>query len=230
MPMTFDNEIQDTLKPTPFIDSLSPAIAGFSRQVVSGASGDVEKAVRLYDAVRDGIRYSPYRVSFNPDSYVASRILREKTGFCVQKAILLVAVSRSAGLPCRLGFADVRNHLTTPRLKKLMRTDRFLFHGYVEFLLNSRWVKATPAFNRELCDRFGVTPLAFDGRRDSVFHPFDRSGKRHMEYIHDHGRFTDFPLERMIRVFKEGYPHLFDRDGPGWPTAGDFPAESEFPN
>jgi transglutaminase-like putative cysteine protease len=127
-----DKEMQVYLNPTRFIDSLSPAIIGFSRNVARGASDDVEKATRLYYAVRDRVRYSPYRISLNPDDYLASRVLAEKTGFCIQKAILLTAVSRSVGLPCRLGFADVRNHLTTRRLKELMRTDRFLFHGYLE--------------------------------------------------------------------------------------------------
>ena len=229
-PMVPESKIELYLKPTPFIDSMSPDIVRFSRRILGGVSCDADRAVRLYYAVRDGIRYSPYRIVFDPEAYVASRILKEKTGFCIQKAILLVAVSRSAGLPCRLGFADVRNHLTTPRLRKIMRTDRFLFHGYVEFFLNGQWIKATPAFNQSLCVRFGVKPLEFDGRRDSIFHPFDRSGNRHMEYLHEHGSFADFPLEMMIRIFRQGYPHLFEGDGPGWPKHGDFMAESEPPD
>ncbi len=221
-----ENDFQIYLKPTRFIDSDSPEVIAFARSTTGNGGTDIERGMKLYYAVRDMIHYSPYGISFDPERYKASWVLRVKTGFCIQKAILLAAAARVVDIPSRLGFADVRNHLATERLKKLMRTDEFIFHGYTELYLAGKWVKATPAFNLTLCKRFRVKPLEFDGRSDSIFHPFDRVGNKHMEYIRDYGQFADFPLEKMIQAFKEGYPHLYKEDGLGWPTEGDFEQEA----
>jgi transglutaminase-like putative cysteine protease len=137
-------------------------------------------------------------------------VLARKEGFCIQKAILLAAAARTLGIPARLGYANVRNHLATKKLLKLMKTDLFVFHGYTSLFLDGKWVKATPAFDIKLCERFGTKPLEFDGGTDSVFHPYDSSGKRHMEYVHDYGIFDDFPFEQMLDEFKKYYPHLMD--------------------
>jgi hypothetical protein len=99
-----------------------------------------------------------------------------------------------------------------------MRTNLFVFHGMTELELGGRWVKATPAFDLKLCERFGVRPLEFDGSSDSTLHPFDRAGKLHMEYVVDRGSFDDLPLDELTRVTHEHYPHLFDEAGRlvGW--------------
>jgi hypothetical protein len=70
-------------------------------------------------------------------------------------------------------------------------------------------VKATPAFNLSLCKRFRVKPLEFDGREDSIFHPFDEDERRHMEYVRWRGEFADVPAEDIKRVFGETYPRVF---------------------
>jgi transglutaminase-like putative cysteine protease len=222
-----ENDFQIYLQPTRFINSDSPDVIAFARSTTDHVATGIERGVKLYYAVRDMIHYSPYGIRFDPERYKASWVLRAKIGFCIQKAILLAAAARAVGIPSRLGFADVRNHLATERLKKLMRTDEFIFHGYTELYLAGKWVKATPAFNLALCKRFKVKPLEFDGRSDSIFHPFDGAGNKHMEYIRLHGQFADFPLEKMIQAFKEGYPHLYTKEGLGWPTGGDFEQEAE---
>ncbi len=217
--------IDNYLQPTQFIDSDSPEVIKFAQTTIGEAQTDVDQGIALYYAVRDRIRYSPYSIVFEPDTFKASWLLREKIGFCIQKAILLAAAARAVAIPSRLGFADVRNHLATERLIRLMQTDEFIFHGYTELHLNGRWVKATPAFNLALCNRFRVKPLEFDGRNDSIFHSFDLGGKKHMEYLRDHGQFADLPYEKMVRAFAQGYPHLFGEAGPGWPR-GNFEQEA----
>lgn len=74
--------------------------------------------------------------------------------------------------------------------------------------LAGRWVKATPAFNLSLCEKFGFLPLEFDGRHDSIYHPFDREGRRHMEYVNERGEYDDVPLAAMLATFAEAYPEL----------------------
>ncbi|HOF05894.1 MAG TPA: transglutaminase family protein [Syntrophales bacterium] len=212
------------LQPTYFIDSDSPVVAAYARQAVESARTEREKAIRLYNAVRDGIQYDPYRIDFNRHDFRASTIIGKGYGYCVAKAIVLAAAGRAAGIPSRLRFADVRNHLTTERLKKLMKTDLFIYHGYTEFLLDSRWLKVTPTFNSSLCERFRVKPLDFDGEHDAIFHPYDMEGRRHMEYVTDHGSFVDVPYEKIIEMFKTHYGVYFQKDRPV--AAGAFEREA----
>ena len=163
---------------------------------------DRERAVSLYLAVRDQFRYDPYRIDLSPEGMRASSVIAQGSGWCVPKAALMAAACRAAGLHARLGYADVRNHLSTERLRQTMQTDVFIWHGYADLWLDGRWVKATPAFNIELCNKFGLLPLDFDGRSDSIYHPFDQSGNRHMEYVQQRGMFDDMPLAQITADFE----------------------------
>lgn len=191
-----------------YVDSGHPAVAAFARKHAAGTE-PLARAVALYYAVRDGVRYNPFLDFSKEESYQASHCLAAGEGFCVGKAALLAACARADGIPARVGFADVKNHLTTPALRERMGTDLFIYHGYTELFLGEKWVKATPAFNIELCRRFGVKPLEFDGREDSIFHPFDEADRRHMEYVRDRGSHADVPVAEIIQAFREAYPVLY---------------------
>ena len=202
------------LGPTPFVDSDTPAVVAFARAAAGDETDPLRRAVALYYAVRDGVTYTPYCEFRSPDTYRASAVLAKGAGFCVGKAALLAAAARAVGIPARLRFADVRNHLCTPKLRALMGGDLFYYHGYVEVDLEGRWVKATPAFDRPLCDRFGVLPLEFDGREDSIFQPHDRAGRRHMESVQDRGFHADVPVADITATFAREYPGLMERGTP----------------
>lgn len=206
--MNQEADLLSFLRPGTFIDSDAPEVIAFARRVCGDATDPVANAVGLFYAVRDEIVYTPYCDFHALDTYRASAVLARGAGFCVGKAALLAAAARAVDIPARVGFADVRNHLCTPRLRALMGSDVFYFHGYTELWLDHRWVKATPAFDRALCDRFGVKPLEFDGRADSLFHPYDRSGRRHMEYLRDRGAYVDVPAAEIIALFDRVYPGL----------------------
>lgn len=208
------------LAPTKIVDSDHPNVQRFAREHGRGGS-PTECVVRLYYAVRDGLRYEPYEAILTPEGLRASYGLEIRKGWCVSKAVLLAAGCRALGIPARLGFADVRNHLSTQRLRETMKTDIFHWHGYTSILLKDQWVKATPAFNIELCEKFGLKPLEFDGKQDSIYHPFDRSGNKHMEYLKDRGEFADVPLGAMLDTFREEYPDMAN-----WTPGGDFAAEA----
>jgi len=201
--------MNEYLQPGHYVDSTHPAVIAFARQHAQGTN-DAERAVALYYAVRDTIRYNPFQNFMADETYRASACLEQKLGWCVSKAALLAAVARASGIPARVGFADVKNHLTTPELTAKMGTDLFVYHGYTELELDGKWVKATPAFNLSLCKRFRVKPLEFDGRTDSIFHPFDEDDRRHMEYVRWRGEHADVPAEDIKRVFRETYPELFN--------------------
>jgi transglutaminase-like putative cysteine protease len=201
-------DLRPYLAPTEFIDCDEPSVLAFARTAVAGARDESERIRRLYYAVRDGIRYDPYSMSLDRAAFRASSVLAAGRGHCVAKATLCTAAARAIGVPARPGYADVRNHLCTPRLRAMMDTDLFVYHGYVELRLGDRWVKATPVFNLSLCEKFRVFPLEFDGRTDSLFHPYDPDGKRHMEYVRDHGAFADVPFATIVAALRQSYPRL----------------------
>jgi transglutaminase-like putative cysteine protease len=216
------------LATTWFLDHDHPSIAEFVERHTGHLRGDDrdtvrERAVALFHAVRDGYRYDPYRTGHDPADYRASAIVGGGPTWCVPKSVLLTAAARRAGIPARLGFADVRNHLTSAKLSATMGTDLFLWHGYSEMLLDGQWRKVSSAFNRELCERFGTKVLEFDGTADALMHPYDQAGNRHMEYVTSRGSFDDLPLEQIFATFREVYPSLPD-DGTsaaGADAAGD---------
>ena len=194
------------LTPTQYLDSDHPSVGAFAEAAIAGAAEAVEQAVRLFYAVRDGFLYDPYSIQLTPEASRASAVIAGGRGYCVSKAVVLAATARVVGIPSRLGFADVRNHLATERLRQAMGTDIFYYHGYTELLLAGKWVKATPAFNIEMCDKFGVLPLEFDGRSDAIFHPFDSTNRRHMEYVNDRGHRADLPFEELCEALLRRYP------------------------
>jgi transglutaminase-like putative cysteine protease len=196
------------LQPTPTIEADHPLIREFARKSVAGATEPGEQSIKLYYAVRDGIRYDPYQVDLTVHGFKATTTLAAGRAWCVPKAILLAACCRSLDIPARLGFADVRNHLTTERMRKQMKTDVFLWHGYTSIWLDGRWIKATPAFNLELCQKFHLRPLEFDGLSDSIYHPFDLDGNQHMEYLAFRGELDDAPIEAIAQTFREAYTPL----------------------
>ena len=206
-----DVSVSGFLAPTRFVDSDSPEILQFVARCLpeTREGSETGKAIRLFDAFRDQIRYNPFDIGTTPDEYRASRIVKMPSNYCVPKAILLTASLRAAGIPAAVGFADVRNHLNSPRLAELMGTDLFIYHGYVAVWLDGRQFKVTPAFNTEMCERFGVKPLIFDGKSDALFHEFDSHSRRHMEYVNDRGWFADPPIEQLLQDFRATYPKLW---------------------
>lgn len=224
--MTAQN-IAAYLAPGRFIDSDHPAIRAFAAEVVGGDTDPTAKALKLYYAVRDRFTYDPYRLEMTPDWFKASSCLAAGYGFCVTKAALLAAAARAVGIPARVGYADVLNHLATKRLRELMQTDLFVYHGYADLHLDGKWVKATPAFNLTLCQKFRVLPLEFDGRNDSVFHPHDADGRKHMEYVSDRGVFADVPFDDIHAEFRRLYFRMYDFEGAKGGAGGDFAKEAE---
>ena len=205
------------LVPTWFIDSDHDDVADFAHTTVGTASDPVDRAVALFHAVRDGIRYDPYNVAYEREAFRASVVVHSRSNWCVPKSVLLAASARHLGIPARLGFADVRNHLTSEKLSSTMGTDLFAWHGYAELLLpdpeggagDLRWFKLSTAFNIELCDRFGVKVLEFDGTANALMHPYDQVGNLHMEYVRQRGSFVDVPFEQILADFAEIYGTTF---------------------
>jgi transglutaminase-like putative cysteine protease len=194
------------LQPTYFIDSDSDLVQNTTSDLVSDLDDIRQKAINLFYWTRDKIKYDAYSLSSLKRHYKASRIIQEGKGWCVQKAIVLTALSRAVGIPARLHFADIRNYQTPDKLKTTIGTDIFLYHGYTDFYLDGKWVKATPAFNKELCDKFGYKTVEFDGINDAILPEKTLKGERYVEYLMDRGTNHDLPFRAIFKTFYEKYP------------------------
>lgn len=211
------------LQPAPYVESDAPEVIAFAKAAAGDISDPVERAVALYNAVRDKVLYDPYQSYSRLEVYSGRMALLRGRGYCVAKAALLAACCRAMGIPARLGFADVRNHLATPRLLEMNGSDVFYWHGYTDVWLEGKFVKATPAFNLSMCERFGVLPLEFDGRTDSIFHPYDRDDRPHMEYVNYRGTYAGVPVDEILTAFREHCPRYLEDGSFG---GGDFGREA----
>lgn len=201
------------LKADYFADWQDPRVIDFSQAITKGLSEPKEIASALYHHIRDQFRYDPFQLSFNKKHLRASAFLNQTTGHCIDKANLLIACARQQNIPARYRFANVRNHIGTEKLEKILKTDILIFHGMAELYIDDKWIKLTPAFNKELCHKLNVEPLDFNGSDDAIFQEYNSSGNIFMEYLEDHGTFAVLPLEKIADTFFETYPHLQDSYG-----------------
>lgn len=204
--------LHESLAPTYFLNHDHPEVQEYAHSLISTGDSDKEKAVKLFRAVRDRFAYDPYNVNLTREAMRASEILKRNSAYCNEKAIVLAACLRYHGIPARLYFGNVRNHIATEKLQKLLRTDIMAFHGCVEIYLDGRWLKATPAFNESLCHKLGVEPLAFTGEGDAVLQQFSADGRRFMEYLEIHGSFNDMPVDLFVAELRKHYGHLIQED------------------
>jgi transglutaminase-like putative cysteine protease len=193
------------LLPTSILDSDNKEIIAYADRIAGDSTDPIETAIKLYYAVRDGIWYDPYYPFYLPEHYRASNILKNGKGYCVSKVSLLITLARVRGIPSRIGFANVRNHLATRQLLDMMGSDLFVYHGFAELYLEGKWIKATPAFNIELCKRHNVAPLEFNGRDDSIFHAFNNDNKPFMEYAAYLESYADIPVYLIVSSWEEEY-------------------------
>ena len=193
------------LQPTFFMDWDHPDILTLSTSLTRGIDDEGEKARQLFYFVRDEIRYNPYSPFEKREDYQAHLILKQKEGYCIQKAIVLAALARACGIPARLRLADIRNHLSPPKLLEMMKTDIFYFHGYNELFLWNHWIKVTPTFDIRMCQRIGLVPVEFDGTHPALFHSHTRDGQLHVEYVRQRGYYADFPFDEVIKGFYDLY-------------------------
>ncbi len=193
-----------------YTNSDHPAIVNFVEENIANISTLKDKIICLYNSVRDKFKYYPYHLILKPNALRASVLVQKDYGYCVEKSNLFAACMRVIGVPSRLCFANVRNHLATDRVEAYLKTDLMVFHGYVEIYFNSKWIKCTPVFDTELCNRLGVSVLDFDAENDSVFQESDKAGNPFMTYEHNYGCFRDLPFELFLSELKKYYPHLFE--------------------
>ena len=198
-------DVASYLRPGGAVESDHPAVLGRAAALCQPGQTPHERATALFQFVRDDIRYSMFVPFFSQEHYRASLVLARQSGYCVQKAVALCALARAAGIPARLVFVDIRNHRAPDRVIQMMGTNLFTYHSYAELHLGSRWVAATPAFDRTTCEQHGYPLVTFDGRHDAIFPPSDDRGRPFVEYVRTHGTYPDVPLETLLQAWRDAY-------------------------
>lgn len=219
-------QLKDLTAPTDFLDYDTEPVQDFISSVVKDRKGDKrDLAVELYYAVRDDIFYEVYGTPLSEDGFKASHTASTKEGFCLHKSVLYAAACRAVGIPSRLHYGDVRNHLASDRLKRHIGGEVF-FHGLTSVYLDDKWVKATPVFNKLLCRLYGMRPLEFDGTTDSIHHPFDENDRKSMEFLVDHGAYDDLPYEFVMSNMRRKHPNFLHDGGSSTVKGGSLAAEA----
>jgi transglutaminase-like putative cysteine protease len=193
------NEFELYLKPTEAIDSEHETIRKVAKELTSNCVNEAEKAVKLFYFVRDSISYNVYMISVYLEDFKASTVLQRGKGYCVQKAVLLTALARAAGIPSRLVFAKIRNQRAPAHLIERMGTNVFPRHGYNQFFLNGKWISAAATFDKELCHKNGLRTVEFDGVNGAVLPKTDLNGNPYIEYLEIYGPQADLPLEWIAK-------------------------------
>jgi len=201
------SDLNSFLQPSLFIDSAHREVVAEKDKIISESDSTQDKIVKLYLHVRDNWRYNPYKLDLRKEQMKASAIIKRPEAYCIEKAVLYAALLRRAGIPAKVGFANVINHIGTEKLEEVLKTNMLVFHGYTIVYYKDHWYVATPAFNKELCEILNVDVLDFDGTKDSMLQQYDKTGNEYMEYVHDYGHFIDLPRELMLSELKRYYPH-----------------------
>ncbi len=194
---------------TEFFSVDNADVMAYASAKVEGCIGDVEKAIALYYAVRDEIPYDPYHCLLTNEQFHAKQVLADRRGFCIPKALLLATLARCVGIPSLIGFADVVNHLSTPKMRELCQNELY-FHGYAVLYVEGQWLKLSPAFNLSMCEKFDSRPLEFDGKSDALLHEYDMKNRRHMQYLTDYGAVADLPYDKVTDELWFRFPELMD--------------------
>lgn len=210
--------MDEYLESADFIDSDHPAVMAYANEVIGNEQSASQQIKLLFDKIRDQFAYLPFAMDLRAPALKASHQLSQPTGYCVTKALLLSACARAIGVPARVCFFNVRNHLGTGKLEEVLKTDLIVFHGSSEVYLNGKWLKLVPAFDQPLCERLGVSVIEFDGKNDAIFQQYKRgtelSAGQFMEYVKEYGSFADFPYQLARVELEKYYPSAFDQSVP----------------
>ena len=196
--------MEEYLKCSEIIDCDAESLKARALALTEGLESAREKAVALFYFVRDQIKFNAYAAGEILEYNRASVILEKGNGFCYQKAIVLAAMARATGIPARLGFADIRNHLLSEKFReKMFGNNVLVYHGWAELFIEGNWVRVTPAYDIDMCIENGFIPVDCDGVNDARLHSHTSDGRLHIEYIREHGHYDDLPWEEILNARDE---------------------------
>jgi len=188
--------VQRYLEPGEYINSDHPAIIAKAKELISDETDPIKKAKVLYEFVRNEIKEGYI------GSMKASDVLAKGEGVCHEKASLLTALARAAGIPEYYGFTVVSIKDWKDENGKVGFI-KFL-HGANGLYLNNKWILYDPTGN---IHRWKIwvqddpvrieLPLEFSPNHDVLF---PTVGKVTVEKTSQ--KFLDHDINEKIRIGK----------------------------
>lgn len=146
-------EMKDFLLSTRYCDCDSNLIKSKTKELINGICDDDEKAVKLFNFVRDNFLYT-----FGPWNIKASETLQMRKGMCTNKSNLLIALLRAVGIPAGYGILRVNakeyfGFITLPLFKKFISSNSVHIYCYV--YLKNKWIKCDPSTDKQFANNIG---------------------------------------------------------------------------
>mgnify|MGYP001048107364 CR=1 FL=1 len=142
-PVVATDSAERFLSETSYLNYSHPLVSDLLESIDQPSELDRARARLLHDYVRDAI---PFGFSKPFYDMSASDVLRAGRGFANNKATLLIALLRGAGIPARHKFVSLSSGVLTGLLGT---GGPFLDHSLVEIYLEGRWI----AFDSFVTDR-----------------------------------------------------------------------------
>lgn len=179
-------------------------------RLIADAKTDEEKIEKIYYFVRDEIKFG----WVYPQDIPEEKVLKNRKGVCMQKANLLVAMAREAGLKARFHFMYVHKNALEdflPEYAYKKWLDPFP-HTFPEIFLNSKWVSMEATFDKELHEICIKKKINF-GKYEKIVKDasieFSVDGvKGHQQYCHAEGKdsFYGEDLSEFTKFLQKDVP------------------------
>jgi hypothetical protein len=201
-------EMEEYLAVTKMCDYENPLILKKAEELVAGASTSEDKALKIFNYVRDHIRFS---LAYSRSK--ASQIMRRGFGECGNKTNVQVALLRAVGIPARYRWvhakAEVLHHLVVDFV--YINMPPVVSHFWSECYLNGKWVSCELLLDKNLYDgmlKMGlitkeqVPTIDWDGKVDLILlKPWITEDHGHLPSIDD--------AIRVLKTSDEGMPPLW---------------------
>jgi transglutaminase-like putative cysteine protease len=131
------------LNPSVTVQSHDPSIRRTAQAIVAGADAPAERIARIVRWMDENIEKAPL------DVFSALDVLEKRKAECQGHAYLYAALARASGIPSRIvnGLAYSEQFAG------------FLYHTWVESLVEGRWRAVDPTFGQSLADATHVKIL-----------------------------------------------------------------------
>ena len=171
-------------------------IRSTSLKLVRSTNNPWEIVKTLFDFVRDRIIYDFAPEIVGRSSWQASVILKEGTGFCHQKAILLTALLRAIEIPTALVFQNVKDHiLLSTRYKNLIPDGMLPVHALVAVNVSGKWYRLDATLDSILCRKKGYRITKVVEGKESLLPKNTLNGTPHFTIKKELGYFESYPKE-----------------------------------